>query len=89
VAGKGSPTTLAGVKIRLAADEFDFYVDVALTSFYGRWLAVANIGGEKEVGVGNSARTALKNSLTSLGPHASSRLAAHAQPPAIRDGRLI
>ena len=68
--------TLVSVNFRLTAADLDFYVDVALRSFDGRWLAVAELGGDKEVGLGRSAREALAASLSSLGAQAASSLMA-------------
>lgn len=62
------------VNFRLTASDLDFYVDVALRNFDGRWLAVADIAGDKEIGLGRSLRAALAASLSDLGPRAASRL---------------
>lgn len=63
---------------RLTADALDFYVDVRLRNFEGRWLAVADIAGEHEVGFGQSAREALNACLSSLGQTAAEALLAGA-----------
>lgn len=62
------------VNFRLTADTLDFYVDVRLRNFGGRWLAVADIAGEQEVGLGRSARAALGACLLSLGRAAAESL---------------
>ena len=62
------------MNFRLAASDLGFHVDVALQNFAGRWLAVADIAGEKEIGLGRSPREALAASLASLGPVAASGL---------------
>jgi hypothetical protein len=65
------------VDIRLHAPELDFWVDVRLREFSGRWLAVAEISGDREIGLGRSAREALAASLGSLGDRAASALMAY------------
>lgn len=80
---------------RLTAAALDFYVDVSLRDFGGRWLAVADIAGEQEVGLGRSARAALGACLLSLGRTAAESLLADAavlkfnpglsRPPAHRE----
>jgi len=55
------------VELRLTDPALDFWVDVRLRSWGDRWLAVADIAGESEVGLGRSAREALGNALTPLG----------------------
>jgi len=55
------------VKFRLTAPAVDFWVDVRLRSWGDRWLAVADIAGEPELGLGGSARQALEGALASLG----------------------
>jgi hypothetical protein len=67
-------TTVAGVKFRLSSPRLDFYVDVWLRDFAGRWLAVADIACEKEIGLGRTARDALVASLASLGIEAVTHL---------------
>ena len=61
---------------RLTAPTLDFYVDVRLHSFDGRWLAVAEIGGDPEIGIGGSAHAALTAALSSLGASATAALLA-------------
>jgi hypothetical protein len=58
------------VAFRLTSPDLDFFVDVRLRDFGGRWLAVADIAGEWEMGLGRTARYALVASLSSLGPKA-------------------
>jgi hypothetical protein len=65
---------VAGVEFRLSSPCLDFYVDVWLRAFGGRWLAVADIAGDKEIGLGRSPRDALLASLSSLGVHAMTHL---------------
>jgi hypothetical protein len=45
-------------------------VDVRVRSVGERWMAVAEIGGKPEVGIGRSPRQALEASLASLGDRA-------------------
>ena len=45
----------------------------------GRWLAVADIAGEHEIGLGSSPREALAASLSSLGAQATTALLADPQ----------
>lgn len=70
---------LVGVKFRICAPRLDFYVDVRVRSFDGRWLAVADIGGKPEIGLGRSAREALTASVSSLGSAAAYTLLADPQ----------
>ena len=67
------------VQCRLSSQLLDFYVDVAIRDFGGRWLAVADIAGEKEVGLARSAREALVASLSPLGSAATDALLADPQ----------
>jgi hypothetical protein len=76
------------MNFRLTATGLDFYVDVALRNFAqptgdagagGRWLAVAEICGDREIGLGRSAREALAASLAPLGAEASTSLLADPQ----------
>lgn len=63
--------TLVSVNFRLSASRLDFHVDVRLRDFDGRWLAVADISGEHEIGLGRSPRGALADALASLGTAAT------------------
>jgi hypothetical protein len=67
---------LVTVQFRLSAPSLDFYVDVRLRQFDGRWLAVAEIAGEPEIGLGHTAHQALAAALSSLGPPAVTELMA-------------
>lgn len=44
--------TLVSVKLRLRASCLEFWVGVRLRNFGGRWVAVAEIAGEHELGLG-------------------------------------
>lgn len=54
----------------LSAPDLDFWVEVRLVSHDGRWIAVAIIAGEPELGWGPSMRAAMEMALSSLGPDA-------------------
>jgi hypothetical protein len=54
----------------------DFWVDVRLRDFDGRWLAVAEINGEPEIGLGRTAHEAVAAALSPLGREAAARLMA-------------
>jgi hypothetical protein len=77
--GKVARPTLVSVNFRLTAPDLDFWVDVRLCSFGDRWMAVADIGGDPEVGLGATARLALAGSLTYLGDRAAAALLADPQ----------
>ena len=64
------------MQFRLSAPELDLSVDVRLRSFGERWIAVAEIAGDRELGLGASAREALAAALTSLGEAATTALLA-------------
>lgn len=64
------------VTFRLRAAHLDFWVDVRLRRSDERWVAVANIGGENEVGLGGDPPSALSAALSSLGPMAITALRA-------------
>jgi hypothetical protein len=57
----------------------DFWVDVNLRNVDQSWLAVAEIGGESEIGLGRSAQEALSAVLSCLGDEVASVLAADPQ----------
>jgi hypothetical protein len=60
--------------LRLTADELDFWVDVRLRSFAGRWIAVAELAGEQKLGLGLSAQEAIESAVSPLGPLAVAAL---------------
>ena len=64
------------MQFRLSAPELDLSVDVRLRSFGDRWIAAAEIAGDRELGLGSSAREALTAALASLGQAASEALLA-------------
>lgn len=58
--------------LRFTHQELDFWVDVRLREFGGRWLAVADLAGEPDIGLGTSAEEAVRGALVALGePFAS------------------
>lgn len=65
--------------VRLSDPSVDFWVDVKLRSFDDRWLAVADIAGQPEVGIGSSARRALVAALSGLGERLATALLADPQ----------
>jgi hypothetical protein len=64
------------MRLRLRADALDFWVDVRVRGFGSRWLAVAQLAGDQEIGLGNTFGTAVANALASLGPKAVAALLA-------------
>jgi len=67
------------MNIRIRAPKLDFYVDVRLRNFGARWLAVALIADDYEIGLGHTAGEALAASLSSFGPTAAEALLADPQ----------
>jgi hypothetical protein len=55
------------MRLRLTAPSLDFWVDVHLRSFGGRWIAVAEITDEKELGLGSTSREALASAISVFG----------------------
>ena len=64
------------MQFRLAAAGYDFWVDVRLRDFGGRWVAVADIAGELELGLASTPRAALAAALSCLGERAAAQLLA-------------
>jgi hypothetical protein len=71
--------TLVSVKFRLRASSLNFWVDVRLRSFGGRWVAVAVMAGDRELGLGATARAARTPALSALGPSTAAELLADPQ----------
>ena len=63
---------LVNVQVRLDGPALRAAIDVRLRSFGERWIAVALIDGEPELGLGRNAREALVGALASLGRRAAS-----------------
>jgi len=54
--------------LRLTHPDLDFWIDVRLREFDGRWLAVADLADEPEVGLGPSEEQALPGALEAFDP---------------------
>ncbi len=70
---------LISVNARFASVELGLDVGIRLRQLDGRWLAVAEFGGEPEVGIGATPRTALAAALATLGDRAAATLMADPQ----------
>lgn len=70
------PPHLVSVNARIGSVELGIEVEIRLRQLDGRWLAVADFGGEPEVGIGATARAALAASLATLGKRATDALMA-------------
>ena len=70
---------LVSVNARLASAELGLDVEIRLRQLDGRWLAVADFGGQPEVGIGSTPRAALSASLATMGERAASALMADPQ----------
>jgi hypothetical protein len=67
------------MKFRLQSDTLEFWVDVRVRSFGDRWIAVADISGDLEVGLGWCMSDALAVALSPLGTEATGVLMADPQ----------
>ena len=70
---------LISVNTRLASAELGLDLEIRLRQLDGRWLAVTDFGGEPEVGIGATARTALAAALATFGDRAAAILLADPQ----------
>lgn len=70
---------LVSVNARLASDQLGLDVEIRLRQLDGRWLAVAEFGGEPGVGIGPTPRAALAAALATLGDRAAAVLMADPQ----------
>ncbi|HEX7196919.1 MAG TPA: hypothetical protein VF364_08815, partial [Candidatus Limnocylindria bacterium] len=70
---------LVSVNARLASQELGMDVGIRLRQLDGRWLAVADFGGQPEVGIGATPRAALAAALATLGERATAVLMADPQ----------
>jgi hypothetical protein len=70
---------LVSASAHLRADQFGIELDLRLRELDGRWLAVADFGGEPEVGIGPTPRAALVAALTTLPERATTALMADPQ----------
>jgi hypothetical protein len=57
---------LVSANAHLKAGQFGIEADIRLRQLDGRWLAVADFGGEPEVGIGPTPRAALVAALATL-----------------------
>jgi hypothetical protein len=71
--------TLVSVNASIGSKELGVEVAIRLRQLDGRWLAVAQFGGDPEVGIGASPRAALAASLASLGERTAAALMADPQ----------
>jgi hypothetical protein len=55
------------MQLRLAHPGLDFWIDVRLLEHVGRWMAVADLAGTPEIGIGETRGTALIEALRPLG----------------------
>jgi hypothetical protein len=70
------------MRMRLSHPGLGFYVDVALSQHEGRWLAVATLACEPDVGTGHEPREALRAALEALVEPYATEMAGSADPPA-------
>jgi hypothetical protein len=70
---------LVSINTRLSCEELELDIEIRLRELDGRWLAVADFGGEPEVGIGANPRLALAASLATLGERAAAILMADPQ----------
>jgi hypothetical protein len=74
-----SQPRLISVNARLSSEELGLDLEIRLRQMEGRWLAVADFGGEPEVGIGANPRVALAAALATLGERAAAILMADPQ----------
>ena len=77
--GMDKQPRLVSVNARLASRDLGVDVEIRLRQLDGRWLAVADFGGQPEVGIGSNPRTALAAALATLGDRAAATLMADPQ----------
>jgi hypothetical protein len=70
---------LISVNARLGSQELGIEVGIRLRQLEGRWLAVAELGGDPEVGIGATPRAALTAALATLGQRTAAALMADPQ----------
>ena len=70
---------LVSINTRLSCEDLGLDVEIRLRELEGRWLAVADFGGEPEVGIGATPRAALTASLATLGERTAAALMADPQ----------
>jgi len=62
--------------LRLTHPVLDFWVDVRPREWDSKWLTVADLADEPDVGTGMEPREALRDALMALGPRLAGELAA-------------
>ena len=70
---------IVSANAHLRADHLGIEVDIQLRELDGRWLAVADFGGEPEVGIGPTPRGALVAAFATLPERAATALMADPQ----------
>ena len=70
---------LVSANAHLRAGQFGIEADIRLRELDGRWLAVADFGGDLEVGIGPTPRVALLAALATLPERAATALMADPQ----------
>jgi hypothetical protein len=70
---------LVSINTRLSSEELGLDLEIRLRQLDGRWLAVADFGGQPEVGIGATPRVALAAALATLGERAAAILMADPQ----------
>jgi len=66
---------------RLTHPRLDFWIDVRIREFDGRWLAVADLADAPDVGTGEGPQDALRGALAPFGPVLARQLTDSAKPP--------
>ena len=74
----GTPR-LVSINTRLVCEDLGLDLEIRLRQLDGRWMAVADLGGEPEVGIGPTPRVALAAALATLGERAAAILMADPQ----------
>ena len=77
--GMDAQPRLVSINTRLVSEELGLDLAIRLRQLDGRWLAVADFGGEPEVGIGANPRVALAAALATLGERAAAILMADPQ----------
>jgi hypothetical protein len=77
--GMDATPRLVSVNTRLVCDDLGLDLAIRLRQLDGRWLAVAEIAGEPEVGSGATPRVALAAALATLGERAAAIVMADPQ----------
>ena len=65
--------------LRLTHPELDFWVDVRVREWEGKWLAVADLADEPDIGTSMDPHEAVRDALVALGPRLAGELAASAE----------